>query len=128
MLKFKMYRVLCFAPSPVHVLDKFPHGERFFFLCGKNLFPCGKFNDIDAKQISAILPVRELAKDRLFTLCWWIYRTGRDFYRTGRKILWLYKDCSLVPFSVNHTGDSGTKRTIPAMKRGTTGYQLPMVI
>jgi hypothetical protein len=32
--------------------------------------PCGKFNDIDAKhkQKSAILPVRELAKDRLFNV------------------------------------------------------------
>jgi hypothetical protein len=30
MLKFKKYRVRRFAPSPVRVLDKFPHGERFF--------------------------------------------------------------------------------------------------
>jgi hypothetical protein len=32
MLKFKKYRLRRFAPSPVPVLvlDKFPHGERFF--------------------------------------------------------------------------------------------------
>jgi hypothetical protein len=65
MLKFEKYRVCRFAPSPVLVLDKFWHGERFFSPYGKNLSPCGKFNDIDAKhkQKSAILPVRELAKD-----------------------------------------------------------------
>jgi hypothetical protein len=70
MLKFKKYRVRRFAPSPLFVLDKFPHGERFFSLYGKNFSPCGKFNDIEAKheQKSAILPVRELAKDRLFIL------------------------------------------------------------
>jgi hypothetical protein len=52
------------------VLDKFPHGERFFSPYGKNRSPCGKFNYIDAKhkQKSAILPVRELAKDKLFIL------------------------------------------------------------
>jgi hypothetical protein len=70
------------------VLDKFPHGERFFSPYGKNLSPCGKFNDIDAKhkQKSAILPMRELAKDGLFILWLRIYRTERDFYHTGRKI------------------------------------------
>jgi hypothetical protein len=43
---------------------------RDFSRCGKNLSPCGRFNDIDAKheQKSAILPVRELAKDKLFIL------------------------------------------------------------
>jgi hypothetical protein len=51
-------------------MDKFPHGERFFSPYGKNLFLCGKFKDIDAKhkQKSAILPVREPAKDKLFIL------------------------------------------------------------
>jgi hypothetical protein len=75
MLKFKKYRVRRFVPSPVHVLDKFPHGERFVSPYGKNLSPCGKFNDSDAKhkQKSAILPVRELANDKLITLCWMIY-------------------------------------------------------
>jgi hypothetical protein len=34
MLKFKMY-IRRFAPSPVRVLDKFPHGERFFSPYGK---------------------------------------------------------------------------------------------
>jgi hypothetical protein len=67
MLKFKKYRVRRFAPSPVRVLDKFPHGKQFFSPCGKNLSPCGKFNDIDAKhkQKSAIFTVRELAKVKL---------------------------------------------------------------
>jgi hypothetical protein len=45
----------------------FPHGERFFSPYGKNLSPCGKFNDIDAKRFS-ILHVREPAKDKLFIL------------------------------------------------------------
>jgi hypothetical protein len=60
-LKFKKYRVRRFAPRLVCVLHKFPHGERFFSLYGKNLSPCGKFNDIDAKhqQKSASLPVRK---------------------------------------------------------------------
>jgi hypothetical protein len=37
---------------------------------GKNLSPWGKFNDIDAKhkKKSAILPLREPAKDELFIL------------------------------------------------------------
>jgi hypothetical protein len=66
-LKVKKYRVHRFAPSQIRVLDRFPHGKRFFSPYGKNLWPCGKFNDIDAKhkQKSAIFPVRELAKDRL---------------------------------------------------------------
>jgi hypothetical protein len=66
----KKYCVCHFAPCPVHVLDKFPHSERFFSLYSKNLSPCGKFNDIDAKhkQKSAILPVREPAQDKLFIL------------------------------------------------------------
>jgi hypothetical protein len=59
LLKLKFiykYRGCRFAPSPVRVLDQFPHGERFFSPYGKNLSPCGKFNDIDAKhkQKSAI--------------------------------------------------------------------------
>jgi hypothetical protein len=87
-LKFKKYRVRRFAPSSVRVLDQFPHGERFFSPNGKNLSPCSKFNDIDAKhkQKSAISTVRELAKDKLFILCWLIYRTARDLFRTVRKI------------------------------------------
>jgi hypothetical protein len=70
MLKFKKYRVRCFAPSPVRVLDKFAHGDRVFSPYDKNLLPCGKFNDIDAKhkQKSVIFPMRELAKDRLLIL------------------------------------------------------------
>jgi hypothetical protein len=54
MLMVKKYSVCRFAPRPVHVLDKFPHGKRFYS-------PYGKFNDIDAKnkQKSAILLVRE---------------------------------------------------------------------
>jgi hypothetical protein len=64
------YSVCRFAPRPVRVLDKFPHDERFFSPYGKNLSPCGKFNDINAKhkQKTAILPVREPAKDKLFIL------------------------------------------------------------
>jgi hypothetical protein len=65
----KKYNICRFAPCPVCVLDKFPHGERFFSPYSKNLSPCGKFNDINAKnkQKSAILPVLEPGKDRLFT-------------------------------------------------------------
>jgi hypothetical protein len=87
-LMAKKYSVCGFVPSPVCVLDKFPQGERFFSPYGKNLSQCGKFNDIDAnyKQKSAILPVQELAKDKLFILCWRIYCTARDFYHIGRKI------------------------------------------
>jgi hypothetical protein len=88
MLKFKKYRVRHFTPIPVRVLDKFPHGERFFSPYGKNPSLCGKFNDIDAKhkQKSAIFTMRELAKDKLFMLCWKIYCLVRDFYFTARKI------------------------------------------
>jgi hypothetical protein len=70
MLKFKKYRVRRFTPSQVRVLNQLPHGERFFSRYGKNLSPCGKFNDIDSKnkQKSAIFTVRELAKDKLFIL------------------------------------------------------------
>jgi hypothetical protein len=50
MLKIKKYRVRRFAPSPVRVLDQFPHGERFLSPYDKNLSPCDKFNDIDAKH------------------------------------------------------------------------------
>jgi hypothetical protein len=62
----KKYSVGCFVPSPLRVL----YGERFFSPYGKNLSPSGKFNDIDAKheQKSAILPVGELANDKLFIL------------------------------------------------------------
>jgi hypothetical protein len=73
-LMVKKYRVRRFAPSPVLVLDKFPHGERFFSPYGKYLSPCGKFNDIIAKH-----------KHCLYS-GWRICRTARDFYRTGRKL------------------------------------------
>jgi hypothetical protein len=88
MLKFKKYRVRRFAPRPVRVQDKFPHGERFFSLYSKNLWPCGKFNDIDAKhkQKPAILPVREPAKDKLFTLYLEDLPYGERFLPYGRKI------------------------------------------
>jgi hypothetical protein len=68
---FKKNRVRRFVPRPVRVLDKFPHGERFFSPYDKHLSPCGKFNYIDAKhkQKTVILPVREPAKDKLFILC-----------------------------------------------------------
>jgi hypothetical protein len=64
----KKYSVCRFAPRPLPVLDKFLRGERFFSPYGKNLSPCSKFHGIDAKhkQKSAILPVREPAKDKLF--------------------------------------------------------------
>jgi hypothetical protein len=43
MLKFKkVYGVPFRSYSPVRVLDKFLHGERFFFPYGKNLSLCGK--------------------------------------------------------------------------------------
>jgi hypothetical protein len=88
MLKFKKYRIRCFAPSPVRVLDQFPNGERFFSFYGKNLSPWGKFNDINAKhkQKSVIFTLRELAKDKLLILCWKIYRMARYFKHTARKI------------------------------------------
>jgi hypothetical protein len=75
LLMVKKYSMVFHAPFLARyvswTVDKFPHGERFFSLYGKNLSPCGKFYDIDAKhkQKSAILPVRELAKDKLFILC-----------------------------------------------------------
>jgi hypothetical protein len=66
---------------------EFPQDERFFSPNGKNLLPCGKFNDIDAKQTRICdFHHAELAKDKLFILCWKIYRTVRDFYRAARKI------------------------------------------
>jgi hypothetical protein len=65
-----VYRDHRFAPSLVRILDKFPHGERFFSPDGKNLSPCGKFNDNDAKQKKiCAFTVRELANDKLFILC-----------------------------------------------------------
>jgi phosphorylcholine metabolism protein LicD len=53
-----------------------------------NILKSRKFNDINSKhkQKSAILTVWELLYDKLFILCWKIYRTVRDFYRTVRKI------------------------------------------
>jgi hypothetical protein len=45
-LKFKKYRVRRFAPSPVSVLDKFPHGKRFFSPYGKNLSWLRQLGDI----------------------------------------------------------------------------------
>jgi hypothetical protein len=70
----KKYSVCRFVPSPVRVLDKFVHGERFFSPYGKNLSPCGKFNDSDAKHNHCLYSG------------WRIYRTARVFYRMGRKI------------------------------------------
>jgi hypothetical protein len=82
----KKYSVCRFAPRRVRVLDNVPHGERFFSPYVKNLSPCSKFIDIDAKhkQKSVILPVREPAKDKcLYSKClystWRIYRMARDF-------------------------------------------------
>jgi hypothetical protein len=85
----KKYSVCHFVPSPARVLDKFPHGKRFFSPYGKYLSHCGKFNDIDAKhkQKSAILPVRELAKDKLFLLCLEDLPHGERFLPCGGKNL-----------------------------------------
>jgi hypothetical protein len=74
-LMVKKYRVRRFAPSPVLVLDKFPHGKRFFSPYGKNLSPCGKFNDIIAKHKHCSYSG------------WRIYRTARDFTERVEKSL-----------------------------------------
>jgi hypothetical protein len=85
----KKYSVCSFAPRPVRVLDKFPHCERFFSPYGKNLSLCGKFNDIDAKHKhkSAILPVREPAKDKLFIFYMEDLPHGERFLPYGEKNL-----------------------------------------
>jgi hypothetical protein len=89
----KMYSVCRFIPSPVCVLDKFPHGEKFFWPYGKNLLPCGKFNDIDAKhKKNAILHVRELAKDKLFILWLEDFPHGERFLPYGEKNLSPYRN------------------------------------
>jgi hypothetical protein len=86
---FKKYSVCRLSPRPVRVLDKLPHGERFFSLYGKNLSACGKFNDIDAKhkQKSAILPVREPVKDKSFILYLEDLPHGKRFLPTREKNL-----------------------------------------
>jgi hypothetical protein len=72
MLKFKKYRVRRFAPSPVRVLDQFPHGERFFSPYGK--IPPRAVNLMTSmqniKQKFAIFTMQELVKDKLLILCW----------------------------------------------------------
>jgi hypothetical protein len=52
MLKLKNNRVRHFTPSPVRVLDKFPHGERFFSPYSKNLSPCGKSSNQSINNLS----------------------------------------------------------------------------
>jgi hypothetical protein len=52
MLKLKKYRVRRLAPSQVRVLDKFPHGKRFFSPYGKNLSPCGKSSNQSVNNLS----------------------------------------------------------------------------
>jgi hypothetical protein len=88
-LMVKKYRVRRFAPSLVLVLDKFPHGERFFSPYCKNLSQCSKFNGINAKhkQNSANLPVRELARDKLFILWLEDLPHGERFLPYGEKNL-----------------------------------------
>jgi hypothetical protein len=105
----KKYSVCRFSPCPVRVLDKFLHGERFFSLYGKNLTPCSKFNDIDAKckQKSAILPVRELAKDKLFLLYLEDLLHGERFLPYGEKNL---SPCGNL--SRTHTGRGAKWQTL----------------
>jgi hypothetical protein len=50
-LKLKKYRVRCFIHSLERVIDKFPHGERFFSPCGKNLSPYAVNPPTENKQI-----------------------------------------------------------------------------
>jgi hypothetical protein len=61
---------------------------RFFSPYGKNLSPCGKFNGIGAKhkQKSAILNMRELAKEKLFILWLEDLPHGERFLPMRRKI------------------------------------------
>jgi hypothetical protein len=107
-LMVKKNSVRRFAPSLLRVLDKFLHGERFFSPYGKNLSPWGKFNDIDAKhkQKSAILPVREQAKDKLFILWLEDLPHGERFLPYGEKHL---SPCGNL--SITHTGLSGEAYT-----------------
>jgi hypothetical protein len=105
----KKYSVCRFAPRPVRVLDMLPYGERFFSPYSKNLSPCGKFNDIDAKckQKSAIFPVREPAKDRLFILYLEDLPHGERFLPYGDKKL---SPCGNL--SRTRTGRGATWRTL----------------
>jgi hypothetical protein len=109
MLKLKKYRVCSFAPSPVCVPDKFPRGDRFFSPYGKNLLLCSKFNNIDAKhkQKSAVLPVRELAKDRLFIIWLEVLLHGERFLPYGEKNL---SQCGNL--SRTRTGLGAKRRTL----------------
>jgi hypothetical protein len=52
MLKFLKHRIRRFAPSPVRVLDKFPHSERFFSPYSKNLSPCDKSSNQSINMLS----------------------------------------------------------------------------
>jgi hypothetical protein len=85
----KKYIVCRFALRPVPVLDKFPHGKGVFSPYGKNLLPCGKFDDIDAKhnQKSTIIPMREPAKDILFIFYLEDLPHGEKFLLYGEKNL-----------------------------------------
>jgi hypothetical protein len=103
------YRVPRFNLSQVRVLDKFPHGERFFSPYGKNLLPCGKFNDIDAKhkQKSVTLLGRELAKDKLFILWLEDLPYSKIFLPYGKKNLLPCGNLSRTP-----TGLGAKRRTL----------------
>jgi hypothetical protein len=54
-LKFKKYRVCRFIHSPVRVIDKFPHGERFFSPCGKNLSEKGDKKKKEEKKCTILV-------------------------------------------------------------------------
>jgi hypothetical protein len=71
--------------------------------------PCGKFNDIDAKhkQKSAILPMREPAKDKLFILYLEDLPHGERFLP--------YREKNLSPcgnLSRTRTGQGAKRRTL----------------
>jgi hypothetical protein len=90
MLKFKKYMVRRFAPSPVSVLDKFPHGERFFSPYSK-IFR----RVVNLKKMTSMQNINKnlrfspwgLAKDKLFILWLEDLPHGERFLPYGEKNL-----------------------------------------
>jgi hypothetical protein len=113
MLNFKKYRVCRFAPSPVSVLDKFPHCKIFS--------PCTV--KISHRAVNLMISMQNLNKNRRFSLCgnwlridglysgWRIYRMGRDFLPYGEKNL---SPCGNL--SRTRTGLGAKQRTLYILK------------
>jgi hypothetical protein len=99
-----MYRVRRFTPSPVRVLNKFPHGERFFSPYGKNLSLCGKSSNQSINNLS----LASSRMGRMADFCFCFASIALNLQHGERFLLYREKNLSMC----GNLSRTRTKRTL----------------